>query len=333
VKFSRPFVLSSLVALSVSLVASSSSSKRQLGETGMPTIQITVPEWQKKAGGKAKFDVASVKPNKSSNEDLHQLAGGFAGADAHTNIAMAGDDRPATGGLFSATNYPLGTYIAFAYKLNAYQTQFMVSHLPKWTTAERFDIEAHARPDATKDQIRLMMQSLLEDRFQLAVHFENRQGPVLALVLVKPGKTGPMLAPHSEDHPCTETAPLPGVAPTPPAKDGFPSICGTTSVKLVSGRMNVKSPNISIGQIASYLLVMGNLDRTLLNQTGLSGNFDFSMEFTPEFNGPPPQNFQPDSSGPTFLEALKDQLGLKLVPQTGPVDVLVIDHVVEPSPN
>ena len=69
----------------------------------------------------------------------------------------------------------------------------------------------------------------------------------------------------------------------------------------------------------------------MLNQTDLSGNFHFALEWTPE----PPSNvnFQPDLFGPTFLEALKDQLGLKLMPQTGPVNVLVIDHVEEPSGN
>ena len=59
------------------------------------------------------------------------------------------------------------------------------------------------------------------------------------------------------------------------------------------------------------------------------------MEFTPQFNGPLPPgvNFQPDPSGPTFLEALKEQLGLKLESQTGPVDVIVVDHVEQPSEN
>jgi len=85
--------------------------------------------------------------------------------------------------------------------------------------------------------------------------------------------------------------------------------------------------------IGSWLGAAGPLSRPVLDQTGLSGTLDFVIEWTPEFNGPPPPNFQPDPSGPTFLEALKEQLGLKLQPQTGPVDVLVIDHVEEPSPN
>jgi len=77
------------------------------------------------------------------------------------------------------------------------------------------------------------------------------------------------------------------------------------------------------------------VDRPVLDKTGLVGKFDFIMEFTPQFNGPlpPGSNFQPDESGPTFLEALKEQLGLKLDPQKGPVDVIVVDHVEIPSEN
>ena len=81
--------------------------------------------------------------------------------------------------------------------------------------------------------------------------------------------------------------------------------------------------------LATVVAQMGILDRPVLDQTGLTGTFDFSLEYVP--NG-----LSPDStldSGPTYFEALKEQLGLMLVPQTGPVDVLFIDHVEEPSPN
>ena len=77
-----------------------------------------------------------------------------------------------------------------------------------------------------------------------------------------------------------------------------------------------------------------NIDRPVLDRTGLTGKYDFVFEFTPEFNGPPPPGLPPlDESGPTLQEALKAQLGLKLEPQTGPVDVLVVDHVEQPSEN
>ena len=77
------------------------------------------------------------------------------------------------------------------------------------------------------------------------------------------------------------------------------------------------------------------VDKTVLDKTGLEGTFDFVMEFTPQFNGPVPpgDNFQPDPSGPTFQEALKEQLGFKLESQTGPSEVFVLDHVEQPSEN
>ncbi len=77
------------------------------------------------------------------------------------------------------------------------------------------------------------------------------------------------------------------------------------------------------------------VDRPILDKTGLTGKYDLVIDFVPQLNGPQPLGGdpQPDASGPTFLEALKEQLGLKLEPQTGPVDILVVDHAEEPSPN
>ena len=77
------------------------------------------------------------------------------------------------------------------------------------------------------------------------------------------------------------------------------------------------------------------MDRPVLDRTGLTGKFDFAIEFSPQPDVPsaPDANFRPDPTGPTFMEALKEQLGLKLEPLTGPFDVLVIDNVEEPSAN
>ncbi len=88
-------------------------------------------------------------------------------------------------------------------------------------------------------------------------------------------------------------------------------------------------------EIATSLGGDSTIDRSVIDRTGLSGTFDFSLEWTQQlqFVGPPPPDFQPDPNGPTLQEALQKQLGLKLVSQTGPVDVLVIDHVEQPSEN
>lgn len=75
------------------------------------------------------------------------------------------------------------------------------------------------------------------------------------------------------------------------------------------------------------------LDRVVVNRTGLSGSYDFWMEIVPESGASLPSDAQPDPTGPTLLEGLRDQLGLKVESTTGPVDVLVIDHVEQPSEN
>jgi uncharacterized protein (TIGR03435 family) len=92
-------------------------------------------------------------------------------------------------------------------------------------------------------------------------------------------------------------------------------------------------------RIADFLPAIGGsgVDRPVLDRIGLSGAFDFTIEFAPgdlpQGLGGPPPNSEPDATGPTFFEALQDQLGLKLESTKGPVRVLVIDHVEEPSPN
>jgi uncharacterized protein (TIGR03435 family) len=101
------------------------------------------------------------------------------------------------------------------------------------------------------------------------------------------------------------------------------------------GRVNLGARNVPIGLLAVSLTGWGNLDRPILDQTGLSGPFDYHLEWTPQFEGPVPPgaSFQPDPTGPMFLEALKEQFGLKLEPQTGPVDIIVVDHLEHPSEN
>jgi uncharacterized protein (TIGR03435 family) len=295
-----------------------------------PSAQLSrVPQWQIDAGGKMAFDVASVKESKCVPPSCG----------SHSNVNMLpGDVFSPTGGLFTETNWFLMPLIVFAYKLNANHYQLLTAQLPKWANAERLNIEARAPiNNPTKDQFRLMMQSLLADRFKLAVHYETRQLPVFALVLDKPGKLGPTLRPHSEDPPCA--APLPETAP-PEAilatiSGGFPALCGEPIGDGKSGHIHIGERNVTMERIGTLLGPRAQVGRPILDRTGLEGNFDYIIEWTPESNSSraPSTDLQPESSGPTFLEALKDQLGLKLAPQTGPVDVLVIDHIEELSPN
>jgi hypothetical protein len=176
------------------------------------------PDWQTAAGGKMAFEVASVRLAKPGTFTLPSLA--------WTRYLDRGDAKP-TGGRFSAS-VPLGRYIFFAYKLEGFQIKEMLAQLPKWAD-DAYAINAKAEGNPTKDQMRLMMQSLLADRFKLRLHFATKEVPVLALTLVKPGKLGPKLRPHSEGPPCPDSFEMDKpFTPIPPAKPGvaWPPQCG-----------------------------------------------------------------------------------------------------------
>jgi uncharacterized protein (TIGR03435 family) len=282
------------------------------------------------AGRRMAFDVASVKPN-TSNEPPN----------SHYPMGP-GDAYVPNGGLFAATNQPLIVYLRFAFKLG----QGDLLGLPAWVYNDRFDIEARAQGNPTKDQTRLMMQSLLADRFRLTRHIETRTGPVFNLVLSKAGTIGPQLQAHADDGSCAaaSTPQTPGSAPlatpsAPTSTSGLqlpPFPCGSIGAIPASapGRGRLGGRTVTIGRMAGFLTnPFTGVDRPVRDRTGLAGTFDFSLEWSLAPDSAQPLGPAPEDTGPTFLEALQQQLGLKLTSTTGPVDVLVIDHVEQPSPN
>jgi uncharacterized protein (TIGR03435 family) len=282
-----------------------------------------MPHGQTAAGGKMSFDVASVRQNKTINK-------------ASMNVdPTSGNEMVPTGGLYSARNIVLAQYIAFAYKLTNRQLQSVVSQVP-WVSEDRFDIEARAEGNPTKDQYRLMMQSLLADRFKMAVHFETRQVPLYGLVLAKPGKLGPQLRLHRADDPvCTTPADVLR-GPAPVDAEGFPERCGGPQGMnpSIPGRMKSGGRDVPMSRFAAILTGVGVVDRPMVDQTGLQGTVDYSLEWMQvAANVPFSAEFHPDESAPTFGEALKEQLGLKMVSQKGPVDFFVVDHVEHASEN
>ena len=323
-KLPRPFVLQALLlGLCVSMVVAYSP-KLQAQSAGGTPAQLTVPQWQIDAGGKMAFDVASVKASKPLDE-------GWV-----TNFPLTlGPNMTPVGNLMSV-NVPLRVLIGFAYKITVGQTRFLMPGLPSWVDAEWFAIEARAADNPTKDQFRLMVQSLLADRFKLTTHRETRQVPILAMVSSKPGKTGPQLTPHTDDAMCVDGSPdalrtpNPGLPPFPCGSILFPGLAPS-----VPGRIKGGGRKLSLDYIAAFLTGFQglDLDRPVVNQTGLTGLYDFWMELVPQSSAYLPFDTQPDPTGPTVLAALHEQLGLKLERTTGPVDVLVIDHIEEPSPN
>jgi uncharacterized protein (TIGR03435 family) len=262
------------------------------------------------------FEVASIKPDNAPG------------------MGMIGGDP----GTYSATRMSVEFLIMTAFKVKPFQ----ISGGPKWVQSQRFDIEAKT-DDATAEkmaamsraesfaQTRLMLQSLLADRFKLAVHFDVRQLPVFALVLDKPGAMGPHLRLHTEGPACDAASPASGNSSAADAADlAFPT-CDGFKTSATPGHLDLRARNVPLEWLVASLPAVGNLDRPVENQTGLTGRFDFRMKFNGSMGAAP--GIQPDESGPTFLEALHDQLGLKLEPTKGPVDVLVIDHIEEPTPN
>jgi len=215
------------------------------------------------------------------------------------------------------------------------QQQALASQLPNWSMTDRFDIEARTDGNPardTKDQMRRMMRTLLADRFKLAIHTETREDNVLALMAVKPGKTGRLLQPHPGDSCHTDPPPPPNELAGP-----FPALCGglVPMPPTAPGLIRMGGRSITMPFIANLLTSMGAFDRPVIDQTGLAGTFDFAVEWAPDAGPRQSLGAEPpaDLPGPVFIDAVREQLGLKLERQKGPVEVLVLDHVERPTSN
>lgn len=301
------------------------------------------PAWEAAAGGHLEFDVVSVHQNKSGAP-----WNGNNGDRMVMNVPYGPDDNYiVTNGILSAKNYPLLNLIVFAYKVPTAQGEALLSSLPVWTNSELFDIEARTdNRNVTKDQMRLMMQSLLADRFHLVVHRELRQVNEYAAVLIKPGVLGPHLRPHPAGQPCSPIYVAPQQVDPRPAPDphafagGFPLRCRTFG-RGPSTEPYLKTEgalDLPMEAIISTFSGLGSLGRPVIDQTGLTGTYDWYIEFLPDLPpGLPPgaviDGRPPDAAGPSFLDAIRNQLGIKLTPQKGPYDYLITDHIEHPTDN
>jgi uncharacterized protein (TIGR03435 family) len=289
-------------------------------------ILMAMPAFcQGTTNGKASFDVASVRQNKSK--------GG-----ASANIDLTSADGPiATGGLYQARNIALIQYIAFAYKLKQIQLQSAVTQAP-WTAEDRFDIEARAEGNPTKEQYRMMMRSLLADRFKLVVHFDTRQVPLYALVLAKPGKLGPNLRLHQADDPvCANPPDFPASGlVTEVDAAGFPKMCGGPFGMKPSqlGQIRNGGRNVAMERFATVIPGVAEVDRPMVDETGLKDTVDYTLEWKQiAASAKANANPEPDESILTFDVALKQQLGIKMVAKKGPMEFFVVDHIEHPSEN
>jgi uncharacterized protein (TIGR03435 family) len=282
-------------------------------------LLIGMPDWQVAAGKKLDFEVATIKPNVSDDPPK-------------VNFTLGpGDTYAKTGGRFLASNISLPDYIRFAYKLTDGQIEILQANAPKWIAATRFDITAKSEiPNPRKDQMRLMMQSLLAERFKLVLHMEKRQLPVLALVLAKPGKLGPQLWPHrAGDDTCSNVVAGPDHPSEAETPSAVPAVCGglvSVGVPSAPSHVRIGGRNVPLTLLAAHLGEMGQFGRPVIDRTGLSGTFDLALEWGPDPAASPAAP-EDDDKQTNLQEALRDQLGLKLERQKAPIDVLLIDHV------
>jgi uncharacterized protein (TIGR03435 family) len=235
------------------------------------------------------FDVATIKPNDSGATNMQGL--NFRGRNFTTRASSVGD------------------LIAFAYDVQIKQ----IVNAPDWLDKDRYDISAVPDQEGMPNpkQLKIMIQKLLADRFQLKFHHDKKEMSAFALTVSKEGQK---LKPTQ----------LPGPAP------GF-------GLRPAPGGLTIPVINTTMSEFANFLQMLV-LDRPVVDQTGIAGNFDFALTFAPDdsvFNGHPPIPKSPDdtTTQPPFFEAIQEQAGLKLEAKKTLVDVIAIDHIEKPSAN
>ena len=238
------------------------------------------------------FEIATVKPSDP--------------AATGTRVAIA------PGGTFQARNVTLRSMILQAYDV----LDFQLSGGPGWINTERYDIEAKGNGPAVSKEVLSKMnddqrnqfeqqmfsriRALLEERFQLRIHREMKDRPVYALILAKSGsKVGNAVE-----------------------RDSSTPQYGLATKTTVGGRIEMTAKEEPMGRWAHALST--HVGRTVIDKTGLKGNFNFKITFAPDLS---------DNEGPSIFTALEEQLGLKLEAGRGSVEVVVIDGVEHPSAN
>ena len=226
---------------------------------------------------------------------------------------------------FKADGAPLDRLIRFAYEVKSDQ---QILNMPKWASSEHFDIDAKISdadvaalkkltPDQSFRQYRLMMQSLLADRFRMKVTTEKMLLPVYALAI---GKHGAKLSPAAEL----------------PEGHKLPQLIFHASGDL-------KASSVTMQDFAVWLSGKSDTgNRVVIDSTGLKGSYDFGLLWEPvEYGatgaiagaGQPAGSTSSESGKPPLFTAIQEQLGLKLEPRKAPVEVLVISDLEQPSPD
>ena len=256
------------------------------------------------------FSVASIKVNTSGQRP-----------------ALTDDSTP---GVYKATNVWVGLLITYAYQIRNDQLE-----APEWIRTlapERFDITARldrvppGGEAAQTQAMRLAMRTLLAERFNLVVRRETREVPMWALVVARAdGRLGPMLTRVSSD--CRSPQGT-KAREAQIAAGQTPGVCG---MRVNTGRIQVGG--YSMAEFAKQFSYDG---RSVIDRTGLTGAWDFTLTFAPDQipqlqPGQQPPVFDPN--GPSLTTALQEQLGLKLESTKGTMEVLIVERVERPTEN
>ena len=273
------------------------------------------------------FDLASVRESKDGVPP--------GGNDYESNVPLGpGNLYSPTGGQFNTRNVPLLQLIAFAYRMTSHQQSSFAEMAPAWAREAHLDVKARTdMKDVTKDQLRLMVRSLLAERLRLAVHYEARTTSVYSLQYVKPSSPGPRLRPHNGGSCSTDFHDRESTAPQPEiTTEGYPSVCGGLLLlpSSTSTHYRIGARDIPFETLANSLGSWGDLGRPVVNDTGNTGNVDFTLDYIPRHIDAGPGT---EIEEPNFRQSLQKQLGLKLESQKRAVEILMLDHIEHPTEN
>jgi uncharacterized protein (TIGR03435 family) len=255
---------------------------------------LTLAAWQSAPS----FEVATIKPQ----------------TDPRPPRGASSPDR------FNNPNATLRGLIEYAYEL----TESQIVGGPEWSGSSRFAIDAKATAAPSRAEMRLLVRTLLAQRFNLKAHSETRELPVYILERVRPdGPLGPAL----RVTPASECA-APVVSLGPPREPGSPPPCGVLSASPV----RITARGVAMSQFSRNIRDMGamtGVDRIVIDRTGLDGYYSFDLGYRPTETA----QLAGGDDNPTLFDAMREQLGLKLTPARAPVSVLVIDSATLPTPD
>jgi uncharacterized protein (TIGR03435 family) len=251
------------------------------------------------AGGCAHtFSVAQSAPAKRMPAD----------ADPSFEVATVKPSSPdergsaihAEGGRFRIKNQTLTTMLLFAYGVHAKQ----IVDAPAWLSTDRYDVDGvlDTEGEPSLKQMQRIAQKLLTDRFQLKFHRELREMPVYAITVAKGG-------------------------PKLEKSKGDPDALGDENDQSHGGEITQSITNLSVSEFA--LIIQFFTDRPVVDQTGLTGKWDFRWTWTADESRAAPDA----DAAPGMFTAIEEQLGLKLDAVKAPADVFVVDHIEKPSAN